>query len=254
MRCRGSLYWTYPPLMEAQTCGETRRPRRAGKRKKKETGMLKKPQRKNQSWRTHFSKPKFMKVLPSGNTVQLPPLGTSLISVVLYRWARFPRREKFTDSFGNSIWHSRGVDIVYSFVGYWWQEDRSGRLGELSAHGPGGWFCLDFFWRGVAFYEAMWGCECFLEPMSGVNVVWKMSHCQGWVTHSLTYILDFYNWVWFLFINPGLYTGLLFMFGLSTECISLDPGPLSCISLFRKKRWGLQQLTLSIYILIITTH
>ena len=29
------------------------------------------------------------------------------------------RREKFTDSFGNSIWHSRGVDIVYSFVGYW---------------------------------------------------------------------------------------------------------------------------------------
>ena len=37
--CRGSLYWTYPPLMEAQTCGETRRPRRAGKRKKKETGM-----------------------------------------------------------------------------------------------------------------------------------------------------------------------------------------------------------------------
>ena len=30
------------------------------------------------------------------------------------------RREKFSDFFGNSIWHSQGVDIVYSFVGYWW--------------------------------------------------------------------------------------------------------------------------------------
>ena len=55
---------------------------------------------RNQSWRTHFSKAKFMKVLPPGNTVQLPPLGTSLISVVLYRWARFGEEKSFQTPLG----------------------------------------------------------------------------------------------------------------------------------------------------------
>lgn len=82
--------------------------------------------------------------------------------------------------------------------------------------------------------------------MSGVNVVWKMSHCQGWVTHSLTYSLDFLGLV-FIYKSRALYWTSVYVWVKHWMYITRPRSTLLHLIISQQRIWLTTTYTINLY-------